>query len=441
MENNNDYLDLDSLKNGSQPEHVRKESKGYFYSGLIVGLASALLIVSVVFLGTRIQQYLSMERNQQAVPDNGQNGQSQSSVISADMLSKVQTIESIINQYYYQESIDQDAMAEGVFRGLVASLGDPYSTYYSPEELEELMNQTEGIYYGIGAGVETDPETTLPRISAVYNGTPAQEAGLQESDLIYEVNGESTFGISVSEVVQKIKGAEGTTVNLTIVRLGESDYLSVDVERREVNTPTVIFEMLNEEAAYIRITEFDTVTTEQFTEAMAMARGNQMKGLVLDLRSNPGGNLDTVVDIARMLLPEGLIVYTEDKYGERIEYSCDGTKKLDIPLVVLVNQNSASASEILAGAIKDYGIGTLVGMTTYGKGIVQRVLPLTDGSAVKVTTSSYFTPNGNNIHGIGVAPDIESPFDGEAYYNNPDRPDNQIDKALEILMQKIMEEQ
>ena len=164
-----------------------------------------------------------------------------------------------------------------------------------------------------------------------------------------------------------------------------------------------------------------------------MARGNGMKGLILDLRSNPGGSLDAVVKISQKLLPEGLIVYTEDKYGQRKEYTCDGSKQLEVPLVVLINGNSASASEILAGAVKDYGIGTLVGTTTYGKGIVQSVIPMSDGSAVKVTISSYFTPNGNNIHGTGVEPDVECVFDGEAYYTDPKMPDNQLEKAKEVL--------
>ena len=228
-----------------------------------------------------------------------------------------------------------------------------------------------------------------------------------------------------------------TSVNLTIVRAGESDYLSIDVTRRKVNVPTVEFKMLNEDMAYIQISEFDDITVDQFAEALAMARGNNMKGLVLDLRSNPGGSLDAVVEIARMLLPEGLIVYTEDKYENRKEYTCDGTRQLEVPMTVLINGNSASASEILAGAIKDYGIGTLVGTTTYGKGIVQSVMPLTDGSAVKLTISSYFTPKGNNIHKKGIEPDVKCEFDGEAYYGNDDRPDNQLEKAKEVLGQLI----
>lgn len=439
MENENEYLNMDSLNKGNRPEKNEKEKRGYFYSGLVVGLAAALLIVSVVYLGTRIQNLVNVKEQQAETARQEQKAEESGSVLTQEMVQKIQMVEAIINQFYYTDDIDRTALEEGAYRGMVASLGDPYSEYYSQEELADIMDQSEGIYYGIGAGVQLDKETMLPMIVKVYPQTPAEEAGLRENDIIYEVNGESTSGLSVQEVVTQIKGEEGTTVNLTIVREGEGDFLSIDVERRKVNTITVDFKMLEDDQAYIQISEFDSVTTDQFAEALAMARGNHMKGLILDLRSNPGGNLDTVVQIAHMLLPEGLVVYTEDKYGERIEYPCDGKRQLEVPLVVLINGNSASASEILAGAVKDYGIGTLVGTTTFGKGIVQRIVPMKDNSAVKITTSRYFTPKGNNIHGIGIEPDIECVFDGEAYYNDPARPDNQLDEAQRVLKELMAE--
>ena len=428
---NNQFPDLDSLQQQQDPDRNKKEKRGYFCSGLIIGLASALIIVSAAYLGTRVEKWYRASTSAQSSADTEE-------AVNAQSIQKLQTVEGMIRQYYYyDDEIDTKVLEEGAYRGMIESLGDPYSTYYSAEELDELRNQTQGIYYGIGAGVSLDTETTLPKIVKVYDGTPAKEAGLRENDIIYEVNGESTYGMSTSDVVALIKGEENTSVNLTIVRVGESDYLSIDVTRRKVNVPTVEFKMLNEDMAYIQISEFDDITVDQFTEALAMARGNNMKGLVLDLRSNPGGSLDAVVEIARMLLPEGLIVYTEDKYENRKEYTCDGTKQLEVPMTVLINGNSASASEILAGAIKDYGIGTLVGTTTYGKGIVQSVMPLTDGSAVKLTISSYFTPRGNNIHKKGIEPDVICEFDGEAYYGSDDRPDNQLEKAKEVLGQLI----
>ena len=195
--------------------------------------------------------------------------------------------------------------------------------------------------------------------------------------------------------------------------------------------------MLEDDIAYIELTEFDEVSIDQFADALATARGSGMKGLILDLRGNPGGSVNAVVEMCRMILPEGMIVYTENKEGKRTEYTCDGKRKLEVPMTVLVDGNSASASEIMAGAIKDYGIGTLVGTTTFGKGIVQQILSFMDGSAVKITISSYFTPKGNNIHGIGIEPDIECPFDGEAYYGSEDHPDNQLEKAREVLLEMM----
>ena len=185
--------------------------------------------------------------------------------------------------------------------------------------------------------------------------------------------------------------------------------------RRRVDRPTVTSRMLDEEIGYIGISEFKDVTVDQFTENYAVIKGSGAKALVLDLRGNPGGLLDAVVDIGRQILPEGLVVYTEDKNGKRVEYDCDGTRKIEIPMVVLVNGGSASAAEVLTGAVKDYGVGTIMGTTTYGKGIVQKIIELSDGSAIKLTTDGYFTPKGNNIHGKGIEPDIVVEFDAEAY--------------------------
>lgn len=194
--------------------------------------------------------------------------------------------------------------------------------------------------------------------------------------------------------------------------------------------------MLDSNIAYIQIAQFEDVTGDQFTEQIAKAREDGMKALILDLRNNPGGTLTSVIEVARQILPKGLIVYTEDKNGERDEYKCDGSHELEVPLVVLVNENSASASEILSGAIKDYGIGTLLGTTTFGKGIVQKVFGITDGSAVKLTISHYYTPNGNDIHGVGIEPDETLDLDVDQYLKNGT--DNQLERATEILEGEIV---
>lgn len=412
--------------------------KKSFWGGVITGVLAAALIVSGVFLGQSVWNLYQSSRTQETAAQNEEDGVSSNSVANAQTMNKLQVLEDTIDRYYL-ESVDEQTLEKGVYDGLVEALGDPYSTYYSSEELKELQDKTEGIYYGIGAYVGIDADTSLPRLTGIIEGTPAQESGLRAGDLLYKVDGEEVQGLELTQVVSKIKGEEGTSVHLTIIREGATDYLEVDVVRRKVESPTVNQKMLDGGIGYIQIMEFDTVTLDQFTEALAVCRGSGMKGLILDLRGNPGGNLNTVCDIAREILPKGLIVYTEDKDGKRSEYTCDGTKEMKEPLVVLVDSGSASASEILAGAVKDYGIGTLVGTTTFGKGIVQRIISLSDGSAVKLTVSNYYTPNGNNIHKIGIKPDIEEKFDSEAYYN--DGVDNQLNKAIEIMNEKLGSEQ
>lgn len=414
------------------PSGGQNNKGGMFLLGLLLGVILTTLIGGCTFVGMKIVDLAKSNSAKQASAD----ADGADSVINEDSIKKLEAIEEVIDEYYYRdEDIDTDAMIEGMYAGVVDSLGDPYSVYYTAEEWQSLMQETEGIYYGIGAYLSLDTTTGLAKISGVIAGTPAEEAGLRENDIIYKVDGESVQGLELSEIVSRVKGEEGTTVHLTIVRDGETDYLELDVTRRQIESPTVNYEMYDNGIGYIQITEFDDVTTDQFTEALAVIKGSDAKGLILDLRGNPGGSLPVVVDIARMILPEGRIVYTEDKYGEREEYTCDGKHELDIPLVVLVNGNSASASEILAGAVKDYGKGTLIGTTTFGKGIVQRVLPLTDGTALKLTISDYYTPNGNNIHGIGIEPDIECELDAEAYYE--DGTDNQLERAIDEMEKMI----
>lgn len=404
----------------------KKEKNSSFGRGFITGIALTLFLVCSLVLLLKVRDMLfgNVKSDVEFAED---------SAVTPAMVSKLQLLEKTIDQYFYLHEVADEELDDAVYKGMLDALEDPYSEYYTAEELADLMQQAEGVYYGIGAYVSLDTVTNMPKITGVIEGAPAQFVDLRANDLIYEVDGVSTYGMSLTEAVALIKGEEGTQVTLTIVRDGESDYLKIPVTRQKVESPTVEFEMLDDKTAYIQITEFDDVTVDQFAEALAMAKGSGMEGLILDLRANPGGNLNAVVDIARMILPEGMIVYTEDKAGKKAEYTCDGSRQLEVPLVVLVDMNSASASEILAGAIKDHGIGTLVGTTTYGKGIVQQVIPFNDGSAVKLTISSYFTPKGNNIHGIGIEPDVVCEFDAEAYYDENKPYDNQLEKAKDVL--------
>lgn len=410
-----------------QQNHPSSDGRGQFLIGIIVGLTAAMLIVSAAYLGVKIQK--SMDHANQESQQVNAGGPAEDGLLSDAVTEKIGILEYMIGQYYYKDDLEQEDLENGIYKGLLDAVGDPYTTYYTKEEFDTFMEETTGAYYGIGAYVAQDLELNYPKVSSPIPGAPAEEAGLRKDDIIYEVDGVSTYDMDLNNVVSLIKGEEGTTVNLTIYREGE--YMNVEVERRKVEVPTVSQKMLEDGMAYIQITEFDDVTPTQFEEALQSARNSGMKGLVMDLRGNPGGSVSAVVDIARMLLPEGLVVYTEDKYGHREEYTCDGSNEFDLPLVVLVDGNSASASELLSGAVQDYRKGTLVGTTTFGKGIVQQILTLRDGSAIKITISSYFTPAGRNIHGTGIEPDVVCEFDGEAYYN--DGYDNQLEKAKEVL--------
>ena len=391
-------------------ESQRNAGKGLFLSGIIVGFAATLLVVGGIFIAFQIHRIVTVKDDVSA-----QVSYDEDSAVNAQTIKKLQLLEDTVKENFYLSEVTNEQLEDGMYRGLMEALDDPYSEYYTAEELNELTEQTQGIYYG------------------VIEGAPAADVDLRANDIIYEVDGVSTAGKTLTESVSMIRGEAGTTVDLTIVRQGAGDYLHVTVERAKVESPTVKYEMLDDNMAYIQIVEFDDVTIDQFTDALATVKGSDMKGLILDLRGNPGGSLDAVVQIARKLLPEGMIVYTEDKAGKRTEYTCDGKTPLEVPLVVLVDMNSASASEILAGAIQDYGIGTLVGTTTFGKGIVQQIMPFTDGSAIKITISAYYTPNGRNIHGTGIEPDVECEFDGDAYYNSDTPVDNQLEKAKEVL--------
>ncbi len=409
-------------------EEIQSEKKKSFFQGLVAGLLLSMGITFFTMSAVQIFQQSKFAKNGQSREETvGEN------VTDALVVDKLGVLEEAIDKYFWQDVEDQ-TLQNGVYKGLLAALDDPYSVYYTTEELIALQEQTEGIYYGIGAYISQDKETGYVQISKIIKNTPAEESNLMQGDYIYAINGESMQGKDSTYVVSKIKGEEGSYVTITVIREGVSDPLDIEVERRKIESPTVEYEMHENGIAYIQITEFDLVTTKQFEDAYKQAKEEGMRGLIIDLRSNPGGNLSTVCDIARMILPKGLIVYTEDKYGERDEYSCDGKNQIQVPLVVLTNGYSASASEILAGAVKDYGIGKIMGTTTYGKGIVQKVINLSDNTAIKLTVSTYFTPNGNNIHKIGVEPDITVEFDADQYQKGID---NQVEAAKEELLGMI----
>ena len=363
--------------------------------------------------------------------------QKMSSSVLADSatVEKVEYLEKLIDQEYLGD-IDKSDRAEGIYACLLYGLGDVYSRYYTAEEYAQETASTDGSYVGIGVSIQKNKNGGV-QIAECYEGGSGKKAGLISGDVITAIDDTDVTDMELSKVVHLIRQNEGRNIVLTVQRENEESPLSITVEVTNVELPAVFSEMLDEETGYIQITQFTGVAPQQYKEAFADLKEQGMEKLIVDLRDNPGGLLTSVCDILREILPKGRIVYTEDKYGNREEETCDGEKELDMPLAVLVNESSASASEIFAGAVQDYGIGKIVGTTTYGKGVVQELRPLNDGSAVKFTISDYYTPNGNSINKVGIKPDIEVKLAAELL-NKTDithEEDNQLQEARNVLEQ------
>lgn len=389
-----------------------------FKKGVIAGALGMALVGVGFFIGNNLAARL--QGNVLSDPGNVQ---------------KLEYLEKLIDENYLGEKKEED-LAEGLYIGLIYGLGDPYSVYYTAEDYEEENSSTEGVYEGIGILMQKNTEGGV-KVVECYEGGPGEQAGLKEGDIISAVDGTDITEMETSQVSEMIKNSESGQVVLTVHREEVEEPLEITVEIRDVELPSVFHEMLNDETGYIRITEFKGVTYEQYMTAFSDLSDQGMEKLVVDLRDNPGGLLSSVCDILNEILPEGLIVYTEDKYGNRTEEKSDGENSLDMPLAVLVNENSASASEIFAGAVQDYGIGTIVGTNTYGKGVVQSIYPLSDGSAVKLTVANYYTPNGNNINEVGIQPDVEVAVAPELLNKDEisHEEDNQLQAALKTLEQ------
>lgn len=346
---------------------------------------------------------------------------------------KIEYLEKMIDQEYLGE-VDNAEMAEGIYAGLVYGLGDVYSRYYTADEYAQETASTDGAYAGIGVSIQKNKNGGV-QIAECYEGGPGAEAGLQTGDVITAINDTDVTDMELSDVVSLIRENKDKTIVLTVFRENEEKSREISVDVTDVELPSVFGEMLNKKTGYIQITQFTGVTPQQYKDMFAELKDKGMERLVIDLRDNPGGLLTSVCDILREILPEGLIVYTEDKYGNREEENCDGKHQLDMPLAVLVNENSASASEIFAGAVQDHEVGTIVGTTTYGKGVVQELRQLSDGSAVKLTVSNYYTPNGNSINKVGIKPDVEVKLASELLNKDEitHEEDNQLQKALNVI--------
>lgn len=421
------------------------DSKNKFWRGVMVGVLVTAL-VCLITVGASVGIYMFGRRvidnqTQVQVRTEGTPSQMQEPVNLDRVTQKLKQIQDIIDQkYLFEEKIDTGEEEAGIYQGFLSGLNDPYAVYYTPDELTSFLDETNGSYCGIGALVSQNVQTGVSTIVRVFEGSPAEEAGILPGDALYKVDGTEVVGMDLSLLVNNyVKGEEGSQLTITVYRESTDEYKDITLTRRPIDVQTVSGKMLDDAIGYISVAEFDRVTADQFKTKIEELQGEGMKRLIIDLRNNPGGEVTTVVSMADYILKDGgRILTVANKKGTEETYDANDGHSLDIPMVVLVNGNSASASEVFTGAMKDYGVATIVGTKTFGKGIVQTLMPLSDGSAIKLTTDHYYTPNGNDIHGKGIEPDVEVELDEEAAKEVviPEDKDNQLQKAIEVVKEK-----
>ncbi|WP_270815994.1 S41 family peptidase [Hungatella effluvii] len=430
------------------------ENKNKFWKGALVGAlltAFAGLIIVGMSLGIFLIGRTAIDGPQQAAESNQAENQDGSLDLNR-ITKKITTLQQIIDKYYLFDE-DTTKVEDWIYKGMMYGLNDPYTTYYTAEEYQKLTEDTEGEYHGIGVMISQNRTTGIITVIKVFKDTPAAEAGMRPGDVLYKVGDMEVTGMDMDILVKDyIKGKDGSEVALTVFRQDEGEYVDLKMERRNVTVQTVEYQMLEDHVGYIAVSQFDVVTADQFKAAVDDLEKQGMKKLLVDLRNNPGGVLDAVVGMLDYILPDDLmiegdkdlvrtnteatlLVYMADKNGKGgQEYASDG-HSLDIPMAVLVNGESASASEVFTGAMKDYGRATVVGTKTFGKGIVQNLIPLDNGTAIKMTTAHYYTPSGFDLHGKGIEPDVEVELK-EEFKNQITvdvKEDNQIQAALKAL--------
>lgn len=430
------------------------ENKNKFWKGALIGAlltAFAGLIIVGMSLGIFLIGRTAIDGPQQAAESNQAENQDGSLDLNR-ITKKITTLQQIIDKYYLFDE-DTTKVEDWIYKGMMYGLNDPYTTYYTAEEYQKLSEDTEGEYHGIGVMISQNRSTGIITVIKVFKDTPAAEAGMRPGDVLYKVGDMEVTGMDMDILVKDyIKGKDGSEVALTVFRQDEGEYVDLKMERRNVTVQTVEYQMLEDHVGYIAVSQFDVVTAGQFKAAVDDLEKQGMKKLLVDLRNNPGGVLDAVVGMLDYILPDDLmiegdkdlvrtnpeatlLVYMADKNGKGgQEYASDG-HSLDIPMAVLVNGESASASEVFTGAMKDYGRATVVGTKTFGKGIVQNLIPLDNGTAIKMTTAHYYTPSGFDLHGKGIEPDVEVELK-EEFKNQITvdvKEDNQIQAALKAL--------
>lgn len=398
-----------------------------FLRGVIMGAAGCIL---VLLSALTIAQYAG-KINVAAGLKWDENGMSKEAVEIKD---KAEILSSYINRFYLND-IDYGKMGDIIYKAMVSGLDDKYAAYYTKDEYKDISEKTKGEFCGIGAYISQGKNDNSLKVAGVVKGGPAEKAGIKKGDIIVEVDGENIQGKDSSYAVSKMKGKKGTNVSISVVRKGNKKPITFNIKREVIHDNTVSYKMLDSNIGYISVSAFETVTKKQFKSAVDCLEKKNEKGLIIDLRDNGGGLLDTALDMLDHILPKKLVVYTKDKNGVAEEYYTKDDKEIKIPIVILVNGNSASASEVFCGALRDYGKAKLLGTKTFGKGIVQSSFAFRDGTGLKFTTSKYYTPKGINIHGTGFEPDIKVKSNGKmtALKESGYKVDNQINAALDYL--------
>ena len=425
-----------------------KDNKKFFlgvFIGMIVMVLLAVGLVDLAFQNRNVRMLLFDTVKKMSTISSEETGAEKSGKVSGAAIDwnkvtdKEEEIYNTIDEYYLN-GIDNDKMKDGIYKGMVDSLGDPYTVYYNSEEYKQFTSSSSGTYSGIGVAVSQNVTTGAITIVKTFKKGSGEKEGMKPGDVIYKVEGKRIEGLELSKVVSMIKGEEGTFVKVTVLRDGKE--IEFNLERKKLEVDTVNYRMEDrsgKKIGYISVSEFDEVTASQFKSAISELSKEGMEGLVIDLRDNPGGLLDVTCEMLDRMIKKGLLVYTVDKYGKRVDEDATDSDSFDKPVAILVNGNSASASEVFSGAMKDYKAATLVGTKTFGKGIVQSIVPFGDGTAMKVTVSKYYTPNGVNIHGTGIEPDVVVELSKDATKNGKyeRKNDNQLNKALDVVVDKL----
>lgn len=424
---NNGYTNGNNGYNGgnNSDNNGNKRGKKSYFAGLITGVIWGIAVVFIMIILSNIIESALTESGK--ISDN----------IGTSALTG-SSKSSIIKQYidkYFMEDVDDDVLTEGMYKGMLESLNDPYSVYYTKDEVESLKQSSEGEYVGLGISVTQNNETKVITVTKVYDDSPAKDAGIESGDTIYSINDNVLTDETLDELLVDIKGEEGKEVKMQLKRGEET--IDADMKLREVLIDVVSYEMLEDNIGYIIIDQFTGTSTEQVEEAINDLKSQGMERVIVDLRDNPGGQLECIQAILNYFLPKDkLLLYSETKDGEQERYYTENNGLItDMPLCVLVNENSASASEVFAGVVKCYDRGKLVGTKTFGKGIMQSTFGLSDGTAIKLTIGKYYLPDDSNIHGIGIEPDYEVKLPEDVTnvwaLKHPDDP--QLTKAIEVV--------